>query len=170
MSSFVPRTDAPTTDDLNWIHTSWGGYNPCMRISTYTGAVIPNCVGYSWGRWRELLGYYHNLYTGNAEDCWGNTQDGYARGSNPKLGACICFYRDGGGHTAIVEEIIDDTHIRTSNSAYGGTRFWTEIVTKIGGVWTRPYAGYTFQGFIYIPKDFSEIPVWLLYKFKRRIS
>jgi len=150
-------TSAPSYVDKNYIHTSFGGYNPCLIINPLTGSVIPNCVGFTWGRWRELLGEYHHLYTGDAENCWYNTSDGYARGQDPKLGACICFYRSGGGHTAVVEKLIDENHIITSNSAYGGTRFWTEIVEKIGGVWTRPYSGYTFQGFIYLPKAVLNI-------------
>jgi len=170
MSSFSPRTEEPSTTDTNWINTNYGGLNPALVIDAGTGSVIPNCVGYTWGRWREILGYYHLLYLGNADGCYGHTSDGYKRGQNPRLGAVICF--SGGlqsGHTAVVEEIIDATHIRTSNSAYGGSRFWTEIVEKIGGVWTRPYSGYSFQGFIYLPTTLN-IPIWLLFKFKRRKS
>lgn len=167
MSNYVPRLEAPDVDDLNWINTNYGGNNPCLVIYTDTGLVLPNCVGYTWGRWYELLGVHHNLYTGNAEGAY-YYDDGYNRGQDPKLGAVICFSRTGGGHTAVVEKIIDSTHIITSNSAYDGPYFWTETVTKINGVWTRPVIGYTFQGFIYIPKNFSSIPIWMLYKFNRR--
>ena len=83
-----------------------------------------------------------------------NTGDGYERGKTPRLGAVICWRKgqaqngnDGAGHVAIVEEIYDDGSILTSNSAYGGTRFYMKKIRppySLGGT-------YTFQGFIYNP-------------------
>ena len=91
---------------------------------------------------------------GNAENWYLNTGDGYKRGQTPKLGAVICWRKgkaqnasDGAGHVAIVEEIYDDGSILTSNSAYGGTRFYMKKIRppySLGGT-------FTFQGFIYNP-------------------
>ena len=40
--AFVPRLDAPSTDDKRWINKGYGGYNPCIPI--YGGpSVLPNC-------------------------------------------------------------------------------------------------------------------------------
>lgn len=152
---FKPRTSAPATTDKNWIHTSKGGYNGCILISG--NAVIPNCVGYAWGRMRELLGYNPKLSKGNAET-WYAYKDGYARGKTPKLGAVICYAKgsatnsaDGAGHVAIVEDIYSDGSILVSQSAYGGTRFSTKKLSK-GYAWS----GLTFQGFIYPPVEFVK--------------
>ena len=91
-----------------------------------------------------------------------NTGDGYERGQTPRLGAVICWRKgqaqngnDGAGHVAIVEEIYDDGSILTSNSAYGGTRFFMKKIRppySLGGT-------YAFQGFIYNPAVPVEEPV-----------
>lgn len=155
---FTPRLEAPSTTDKDWLKYGKGGNNRCIEIKD--GSCLPNCVGYAWGRWYELLGTKHNLSTGNAENWW-NKKDGYERGQIPKLGAVICWRKgkagnasDGAGHVAIVEEIKEDgTTIVISESAYGGTRFKTRTLKK-------PYtlgSAYTFQGFIYIPLTFEEV-------------
>lgn len=132
-----------------------GGYNYCSNISN--GSCLPNCVGYAWGRWREILGYNPNLSINQAE-IWYLKNDGYTRGQEPKLGAVACFSKgdprddtDGLGHVCIVEEIYSDGSILTSNSDWNGTRFYTRKMTK-------PYKipGQDFQGFIYLPINFEE--------------
>ena len=151
---FKPRKTAPGTSDKNWLHTSKGGYNSCILIKD--NSCIPNCVGYAWGRWRELLGYTPKLSRRNAELWYGYTDDGYKRGKTPKLGAVICYAKgkagnasDGAGHVAIVEEIYPDGSILVSQSVYGGARFGTKKLSK-GYAW----GSLTFQGFIYPPVDF----------------
>lgn len=154
---YKPRLSSPSTTDKNWIYYKKGGYNHCILIKG--NSCLANCVGYSWGRWRELLGKNPSLSTGNAENWYGYKRDGYKRGQTPKLGAVICwrkgkagYEKDGAGHVAIVEKINSDGSIVTSNSAYGGSRFYTKTLKKpysMGGT-------YVFQGFIYIPLDFSN--------------
>lgn len=154
---YKPRLTAPSSTDKNWIKDTKGGYNKCLLISG--NSCLPNCVGYAWGRWRELLGKDPKLSTGNAENWFTHTKDGYKRGSTPELGAVICWRKgeagqasDGAGHVAIVEKINTDGSIVTSNSAYGGSRFYTKTLKKpysLGGT-------YHFQGFIYIPIDFTN--------------
>lgn len=155
MATFKPRLKAPSTTDKNYLHTSKGGYNYCIHIGG--GSCLPNCVGYAWGRWRELLGKYHNLSRNNAENWWGYTADGYKRGQTPKLGAVVCWRKgkvgvesDGAGHVGIVEEINKD-NIVVSMSAYGGTRWFTRTF-PIG---SYSYSSYVFQGFIYPPVSFT---------------
>lgn len=79
-NKYIPRLSAPSSTDKDWISTQYGGYNECIVINRSTGACIPNCVGYAWGRWREILGRRPNLSTGNAENWYGHTSDGYKRG------------------------------------------------------------------------------------------
>ena len=157
MAEYKPRLTAPGATDKNYIKTTHGGYNYCIKIGS-DGSCLPNCVGYAWGRWRELLGKFHNLSRGNAENWWG-TSDGYGRGQEPRLGAVMCWRKgqagnanDGAGHVAIVERINADGSITYSQSNYGGTRW--ELKTK-----SYPYSlgsAYTFQGFIYLPISFDS--------------
>lgn len=149
--TFKPRLTAPSTTDKNWIHTSAGGKNSCIKISG--NSVLPNCVGYAYGRFMEILGSTPKLSRGNAENWWGNTSDGYKRGQTPKLGAVACWRKgkagvssDGAGHVAIVEQINSDGSIVISQSGYNSKRFWTSAIKK-----GYALSGYTFQGFIYNP-------------------
>ena len=153
-ATFTPRLTAPSTTDKNWIHYTKGGYNYCILISGKS--CLPNCVGYAWGRWREILGKKPKLSLGNAENWWAYN-DGYKRGQTPKLGAVACWRKgkagdpsDGAGHVAIVEKIDPvDGSVTFSNSSYGGKRFWLCQLRK-------PYYfgnQYVFQGFIYLPED-----------------
>lgn len=148
--AFKPRTSAPSTSDKNWIHTSKGGKNSCILISG--NSVLPNCVGYAWGRFMEILGTTPKLSRGNAENWWGY-KDGYERGQTPRLGAVMCYRKgkagvssDGAGHVLIVEGIYSDGSVLVSQSGYRSSRFWTSIIPA-------GYAlkGYVFQGFIYNP-------------------
>jgi len=157
MAAYVPRLSEPAANALNWISTSKGGRNECIVINETTGSCIPNCVGYAWGRWYEILGSRPNLSKANAENWYGNTADGYSRGQTPKLGAVIVWRRgkthddsDGAGHVAIVEEIYDDGSFLISQSAWNGTNFWTEVI----GADCVFGPAYTFMGFIYNPVEF----------------
>lgn len=155
MTVFYSRYIAPDPLDRNWIKSTMGGNNPCILIKE--NSVLPNCVGYAWGRWLELLKGPHNLSKGNAENWWTKI-DGYARGGVPKLGAIACWRKglagnstDGAGHVSVVEDILPDGTIITSNSSYLGSRFYMRTITP-------PYnigSTFSFQGFIYPPIDFQ---------------
>ncbi len=155
--SYNPRLTAPLSTDKNWIHTTAGGYNSCIKI--YGDSVLPNCVGYAWGRWRELLKTSPRLSRANAED-WYSYNDGYERGSSPKLGSVICWQKgqtnnssDGAGHVGVVEEIKEDGTIVVSNSAYKSTYFYLLELKPPYNVWTN----YKLQGFIYYPEEFETV-------------
>lgn len=151
---FKPRTTAPSTTDKNYLRINQGGLNYAIAVTGVS--VLPNCVGYAWGRWRELLGQFHELSRGNAEVWWGK-RDGYERSQTPRLGSIICWrqgspavYEDGAGHVAVVEDIKEDGTIITSNSAYKGSRFYMRTLKppyNMGGT-------YVLQGFIHPPVDF----------------
>lgn len=160
--SFKIRTTTPTSTDKNWIHTSKGGKNSCILITG--NSVIPNCVGYAWGRFMEILGSTPKLSRANAENWFGYKTDGYNRGYTPKLGSVICWRKgevgvesDGAGHVAIVEQIYSDDSIMISESGYNSFRFRIRTLKK-------PYVinGYSFQGFIYNPavKQISVDGLW----------
>lgn len=146
--TFKSRLSEPDSKNKYWIRTSQGGYNSCINISN--GSVLPNCVGYAYGRFMEIMNVTScKLSTRNAGLWYGNTADGYERGKTPKLGAVICWHRPGqAGHVAIVERINDDGSIVTSNSAYGGRRFYTQTLNPPNYTWS---SNYILQGFIYNP-------------------
>ena len=158
MGKFTARTSAPSTSDKHWIHTSNGGLNECIKITG--NSCIPNCVGYAWGRFYEIIGKRPNLSRANAENWYGFTSDGYKRSKTPVLGAVICWAKgkvgvgsDGAGHVAIVEEIKANGDIITSNSGYKTKRFWMQTFTKASGYAMK---GYIFQGFICPPVAFDQ--------------
>lgn len=153
MAEFVQRTTAPTQADV-WYYAN----NPFYK----SGYGMPNCTAYAWGRFAELMNAYPKLSTSNAENWWGHTSDGYARGNTPKVGAVMCWRKgeagngeDGAGHVAIVEAVNADGSVTTSESGWGDSRFWWRNTrTKGSGNWGSGSA-YTFQGFIYHPTDFG---------------
>lgn len=153
MEKFVSRTETPTNDNNYYKHVSYGGLNSCILRNKETGSVLPNCVGYAWGRAYELLGSKPKLSRGNAEK-WYGYNDGYERGQKPKLGAIMCWEGKGklAGHVAVVEKIYSDGSVISSNSNYSGTAFYLREFKP-------PYtisSNYEFQGFIYLPKEFEE--------------
>lgn len=159
--SFSPRLTAPSTADKHWIHTSKGGLNECIHISG--GSVLPNCVGYAWGRFYEIIGEKPKLSKNNAEMWYGNTADGYERSQTPALGAIACWSKgvvgneaDGAGHVAVVEQILPNGDIVTSNSAYGGSRFYTKTYEKKNGYNS---GALKFQGFILPPVQIKSTTV-----------
>ena len=156
--AFVPRL---TSDGMQG-NPYWYSRNPFYLA----GYGLPNCTCYAWGRFWEIGDINHDysnrptLSTGNAEDWYGYTADGYERGQEPRLGAVACWADgpfSGDGHVAIVEEINPDTGVITcSNSAYGGSYFY---VTHLSPPNYLPAAGYVFQGFIYNPHS-GGVPWW----------
>ena len=171
MAVFIPRLKAPDKTDRHWLRPSAGGVNKCVHIKN--GSVLPNCVGYAWGRWYELLGKAPKLSRSNAE-VWWRKEDGYERGQVPRLGAVICWSKgvvgvgkDGAGHVAIVEQIKPDGTIVTSNSADGGSRWYKKTIKP-------PYnfGKFDFQGFIYLPVEFAEevtYRVWTGWRWLREV-
>lgn len=147
---FIKRVTAPDDKNLNYIKTTYNGYNKCILINSSNGQVIPNCVGYAWGRFIEEQGLKDcDLSRGDAKN-WYPHSDKYKRGNTPKLGAVICWTNNKKGHVAIVEEIYSDKSILISESGYNAYYFKTEILKY-------PYkkGSNTLQGFIYPDVDFE---------------
>lgn len=154
-AGFKKRTTEPSKTDKHWVHVSNGGWNECIEINN-SGSALPNCVGYAWGRFYEIIGSRPNLSRRNAEDWYAYTADGYERSQTPVLGAVICWRKgqaanqsDGAGHVGVVEDIYDNGDILISNSAYKGRRFYMMTATKASGYYIG--STYKFQGFILPP-------------------
>ena len=165
MSTFKPRLTRPEKGNPYYNTKSNGGYSSAVKgNSIYRDRdcdVLPNCVGYAYGRFNEIGGYGYCKYLSpvNAEkfiQYKGSLEDGLT----PRVGACMVWQggaslsgRDGAGHVAIVEMLISDTEILVSQSGwYSEIPFWTATIKKVKGNW---YIGdnYTFLGFIYNPAE-----------------
>ena len=163
---FVPRTSAPSATNKFYLKAGKGGYNRAMEINKTTHSCLPNCVGMVHGRWLESQNQtnyskYDKLPTGNAENYYPYTKDGYKRGKEPRIGAIICWRKgkagdasDGAGHVAFVEEVKSNGDVVTSNSAYGGSRYYLKTYKKSNNYYMG--AKYIFQGFIYNPANFGD--------------
>lgn len=124
--------------------------------------VLHNCVGYAFGRFNEIVGEgsCKHLRPVNAENFLQYKGD-LQTGTVPRLGACMVWQKgatltgsDGAGHVAIVEQIISDTEIVTSESGWNASKpFWTQNRRKgSDGNWGQG-TGYKFLGFIYNPAE-----------------
>lgn len=147
---FVPRTIAPTASDIWWQQK----YNPCLP--RYNGTVLPNCVGYAYGRFCEIAGKFINDLPRCDAGMWIETlkrsRTSLTWGNIPKLGAVAVWKNPGkAGHVAIVEFINSDGTIMLSESGYSAswqTRFWNSGPRSGPNWYGNPYK---FQGFIYNP-------------------
>lgn len=155
MATLIVRNTAPDVSNPCYRSVQFGGYNRCIIRDYNTGFVLPNCVGYAWGRFLEANGLTDcSLSTGNASQWWYNTADGYQRGSVPKIGAVGCYgggSYGGAGHVLFVESINGDGSIVCSESNYGGEIFQMRTLQPDLQIGWSLY----FQGFIYSPTDFD---------------
>ncbi|MGN0998650.1 MAG: peptidoglycan-binding protein [Faecousia sp.] len=161
MAVFTPRTTKPEAGNKYYITKAKGGYSDAIqgKPTDPNCDVLANCVGYAYGRFNEIGGYGYCKYLRpvNAEN-FIQYAGGLGVGQTPKLGACMVWRKgatlsnsDGAGHVAIVEKVVSNTQVVTSESGYGSsTPFWTKTRNKGDGNWGAG-AGYTFLGFIYNP-------------------
>lgn len=141
------------------------------KTHTFTlggGHLTGNCVGYAWGRFGEIMNERPLLWRGNAGEWFSHTEDGYERGQDPYPGAVMCFAKEGAaGHVAIVEEVHNEDpknpYIITSDSAYGGSRWWLSTRRPdANGVYNN--GAYRLQGFIYNPNVAGANGMGAIYK------
>lgn len=156
----ITAADIPENDNKYYIRKSDGGYSPCIQGSPkhqYLTA-LSNCVGWAIGRAMEILQTQTNpLPHLNAEDFYNNTN--LEKGETPKNGAIICWKQgklwngeDGAGHVAVVEKVISEDEIITSESAYGGMAFYTKTRERESGNWGMS-TNFQLMGFIYLPEE-----------------
>lgn len=160
---FLARTTEPPKDNsnLNYRLTSAGGYNPCVRGGYSNGkrntvGALPNCVGYVWGRWREILGYNHNLPRGNAKTVY---RDALARGFSgstniPRIGSVVVWGGGTYGHVGIVENVESNGDIWVSDSNYGSV--WFRYYKRYRKNGYRSLGGKSLIGFVYLPITFLD--------------
>lgn len=159
--AFVMRTSKPEAGNKYYIRKASGGYSNAIQGYPKDSEcdVLSNCVGYAYGRFNEIGGYGYCKYLAsvNAENFMQH-KGSCETGQTPKPGACMVWKKgaslsgsNGAGHVAIVEKVISDTEVYTSESGYGYKAFWNQTRKKgADGRWGAG-AGYTFLGFIYNP-------------------
>ena len=175
MSKFNPRTTRPEKNNKYYIRQVSGGWNGAVQgkpKDKYCD-VLSNCVGYANGRFNEICGKNKCMYqlVCNAENFVERAESyGLKTSSKPQVGAIMCWKKgstlggnDGAGHVAIVEKVISDTEVITSESGYGCTTpFWNQN-RKIGtGNWGMS-SPYKFRCFILNPtpldvESTTEVP------------
>ncbi len=166
--SFIMRTSKPGAGNKYYIRKASGGYSDAIQGYPKDSEcdVLSNCVGYAYGRFNEIGGYGYCKYLAptNAEN-FIQYKGSCEVGQTPKLGACMVWRKgatlngsDGAGHVAIVEKVISETEVYTSESGYGSKAFWNQTRKKgTDGRWGAG-AQYTFLGFIYNPAVQDEVP------------
>ena len=168
---FQIRTSKPTAGNKNYITTGAGGWSTCIvgYPTDWECNVLANCVGYASGRFNEIInqvrgtsGCTYKTLNCNAENFIERAQGAGLRiGQTPKVGSIICWQygslasSDGAGHVAIVEKVIDNNTIYTSESGYGSSAFWNATRNNNNGRWGIG-SGYYFRGFIYLPDDVQK--------------
>lgn len=162
MATFKPRLTKPEKGNPYYNTKSNGGYSDAIQgRPTDSGCnVLSNCVGYAYGRFNEI-GEWDSckyLYPTNAEN-FIQYAGGCEVGDTPRVGACMVWRggptlsgSDGAGHVAIVEKVISETEVITSESGYGvSVPFWTKTRKKETFNNWGAGNGYEFLGFIYNP-------------------
>lgn len=152
------RLNAPEKNNLYYILKP-AGFAVGIPGSNGGNSVLPNCAGYAACRFNEALqtgkmkyfAYWPNaeLFLQAAE------QQGLATGKTPKQGGILVWEGIGSaaGHVAFIEEVKADGSVITSESAWGGTAFYTRHLYKESGNWGMNTKSYKFLGFVYPPVD-----------------
>ena len=153
--AFVPRLTRPEAGNKYYITKSAGGWSPAIKgkPTDPINNVLCNCVGYSIGRFHEIANCpAMNLFDPiDADEIYDNAiQHGLKASSKPALGALMCWRdKNGGGHVAIVEEIIDENTVNSSNSGWNSDAFYMSVRKKGSGNWhsdpDRIFLGFILQ-------------------------
>ena len=162
--AFKMRTTKPEAGNKYYITKANGGYSPAIKGNpNYRDKdcdTLPNCVSFALGRFNEIGGYGYCKYLKpvNAEKFIEYKDAELEVGQTPKIGACMVWSKgsissgsDGAGHVAIVEKVISDTEVYTSESGWNSKKaFWNQTRKKENGNWGEN-SSYKFLGFIYNP-------------------
>ena len=153
-----------------YIMTSYGGWSPCIQgnnahgLRPFSGSVLPNCSGYATGRFNEKLGLGACTWLGSysgGEFISVAASQGLGIGWDPVPGAILVWGDPGEeGHVAVVEQVIDNDTIITSESG------WNYSVEPVVRQYTRTRGangrwGYSQEckGFAYPPGVPGQIDI-----------
>lgn len=160
--AFEALLDSTTAQNHALSNKDWwtkGTYNSCILGNTkkisrpWSNSVLPNCTGWAYGRFSEIIGRNAGLPTGNA-GTWYKNVSGYAKGAQPQLGAIGVWTKPGAaGHVAVVEQINADGSIVLSESGWSAST-WCWVSTQYPPNYYS--SSYTLQGFIYPSTEGSK--------------
>lgn len=143
--------------DTNIIEDVYCCEEPVTHTMVLDGHILTGqCVGYVWGRWREILGYNHSLPRGNAKTIY---RDALARGFSgstniPRIGSVVVWGGGTYGHVGIVENVESNGDIWVSDSNYGSV--WFRYYKRYRGSGYRSLGGKSLIGFVYLPITFLD--------------
>ena len=161
---FKIRTSKPVQSDANskcYVNYETGGWSGAIVCSDDYCNVLPNCVGYANGRFNEIYdemkgttGSKYPWFNCNACNFIQRAKEFYPEleiSKEPVPGAIIVWTGGWGdyGHVAIIERINYDGSLFTSESAYGGSMFYT--ATRYPANEWGMGGTYKFAGFILNP-------------------
>ena len=163
---FTMRTTKPSWNK-QYMTIGSGGYSECIQGNPRQddADVLANCVGYSSGRFNELISLardydgctypYFNCNASYFTDV--ASYNGFGVGNEPKVGAIMCW--GGGnndcGHVAVVERVDSPNQVYTSESDWGGNAFFNALRTNDNGRWGLA-SNFYFKGFIYQEPDVQK--------------
>ena len=157
------RKTKPGKGNKYYIRKAEGGWSPCIlgKPTDSECNVLSNCVGYAVGRFNEEInaGYCKYLKSCNAEN-FIRYNPNLESGMSPRLGAVMCWEGKGSkaGHVAIVEKVISETEVLTSESAWNGKPFYNKTRHKgTNSNWGMNRTSYSFNGFLYNPEIKEDI-------------
>lgn len=159
---FKMRTTKPTNIPY-YIRKADGGYSDACKgkPTDPTATVLANCVGYANGRFAEIIGKPCIEYqlVCNAENFIERAKSmGLKISDKPTLGGIMVWQKgstlsgkDGAGHVCVVEKIVNENTIITSESGYNAkSPFWNQTRTNKNGNWGAS-SEYRFRGCIINP-------------------
>lgn len=134
------RTSRPSNSNKYYVTTGGGGYNRCIPGNAANGrtsstSVIPNCVGYAYGRYMEYRGITKcNLPTGDAKTWYSTAKSrGFRCSRTPSVGAVAVFGGTQHGHVAFVERINANGDLYLSESNWSHAAFRNVTIYKSNG-------------------------------------
>ena len=172
MAIFIPCRELPADLSVWWTQVAYGGVSTCIQGNSdagrpFDGCTLPNCVGWSWGRWQQLQeSIDYRLPTADAYQ-WFTLAEaaGLETGQEPKLGAVACF---SGGHVCNVEYISPyGSYIECSESDWSGPLFSYRTRYRSNN-WEYGIAT-GFQGFIYSNVNYDPFRIWMLKKRRKNV-
>ena len=130
--------------DMYFIYTGRGGYSPHSDIP------LTNRT-YAWNRFSEVFGMQEScpLTQGNPGS-WMMDNDGFVRDMAPELGAIMCFSGGERGYACVVEMILGNEVLVTSQVE--GEDWSLKTRQKRYGMWD--FGEYMFTGFIHNPTSY----------------
>ncbi len=140
--AYSARTTAPAANNSYYYSSA----NPF-----YSAGFTGNCTWYAWGRAYEILGTSPSLSRHDASTWYSyNASYGYYNyGTEPKVGAIACYFKNGNNHVAVVEEITDGVAYVSEFNQGGDHSFHYRIYNA----WNAPPDGY-----IYLVNDTPVTP------------